>query len=119
MKGHWGSWGLDLHDPCPEDAVPWAVGLRYNATSPTGGGHLLPSLPVCVSESRLSLEPAVKLTWALLKGGLRLSAELLLTLSNSVLLGFIFRACLERVKEKSGDRWQKNTLPALLHGDSS
>lgn len=47
------------------------------------------------------MEPAVKLTWTLLKGGLRLSAELLLTLSNSALFGFIFRACLERVKEKS------------------
>lgn len=118
MKGHWGSWGLDPRDPCSEDAVP-AVGLRYNATSPIPSGHLLPSLPVCVSESRLSLEPAVKVTWALLKGGLRLSAELLLTLSSSVLFGFIFRACLERVKEKSGDRWQKDTLHILLHRDST
>lgn len=118
MQGHWGSWGLDLCDPCSENAVP-AVGLRCSAPSPARGGHLLPSLPVCVSESRLSLEPAVKLTWALLKGGLRLSAELLLTLSSSVLLGFIFRACLERVKEKSGDKWQKDILHALLHGDSS
>lgn len=75
--------------------------LRSDATTLTPNGHLLPSLPLCVSESRLSVEPAVKLTWALLKGGLRLSAELLLTLSNSVLFGFIFRACLERAKEKS------------------
>lgn len=52
------------------------------------------------------MEPVVKLTWTLLKGGLRLSAELLLTLSNSALFEFIFRACLERVKE-SGDKWQK------------
>lgn len=98
MKGHWGSWGLDPRDPCSKNAVP-AVGLRYNATCPIGGGHLLPSLPVCVSESRLSLEPAVKLMWALLKGGLRLSAELLLALSNSALLGFIFTACLESERE--------------------
>lgn len=105
--------------PAPRMLSQQAGGLRYSATSPIGDGHLLPSLPVCMSESRLSLEPAVKLTWALLKGGLRLSAELLLTLSNSVLLGFIFRACLERVKEKSGNKWQKDTLPALLHGGSS
>lgn len=75
--------------------------LMSDATTLTPNGHLLPSLPVCVSESRLSVEPAVKLTQTLLKGGLRLSAELLLTLSNSVLFGFIFRACLERAKEKS------------------
>lgn len=48
----------------------------------------------------------MKLTWTVLKGELRLSAELLLTLSSSALFGFIFRACLEREKE-SRDRWQK------------
>lgn len=49
----------------------------------------------------------MKLTWTLLKGGLRLSVELLLTLSNSALLGFIFRVCLERVKEKSQETESK------------
>lgn len=67
-----------------------------------------------MSESRLSVEPAVKLTWTLLKGGLRLSAELLLTLSNSALLGFIFRVCLERVKEKSQEIDSKR-YPACTH----
>lgn len=43
----------------------------------------------------------MKWTRTLPKGGLRLSAELLLTLSNSGLFEFIFRACLERATEKS------------------
>lgn len=57
-----------------------------------GSDECLPSLPVCVSELRLSVDPAVKLTWMLRKGGLRLSVELLLALSSSALFGFIFRA---------------------------
>lgn len=38
----------------------------------------------------------MKLTWAPLKDGLRLSAELWLTFSKSELLLFIFNRCLER-----------------------
>lgn len=40
------------------------------------------------------MEPVVKLTWAPLKDGLRLSAELWLTFSKSELLLFIFNRCL-------------------------
>ena len=57
---------------------------------------LPPSLQVLESEARLSVEPVVKLTWAPLKDGLRLSAELWLTFSKSELLLFIFNRCLER-----------------------
>lgn len=57
---------------------------------------LPPSLQVRESEARLSVEPVVKLTWAPLKDGLRLSAELWLTFSKSELLLFIFNRCLER-----------------------
>lgn len=54
-----------------------------------------PSLQVLESEARLSVEPVVKLTWAALKDGLRLSAELWLTFSKSELLLFIFNRCLD------------------------
>lgn len=65
---------------------------------------LPPSLQGLESEARLSVEPVVKLTWAPLKDGLRLSAELWLTFSKSELLLFIFNRCLER--EQTMDRVQ-------------
>lgn len=60
---------------------------------------LPPSLQVLESEARLSVEPVVKLTWALRKDGLRLSAEPWLAFSKSELLLFIFKRCLKDLEQ--------------------
>lgn len=118
MKDPWGSWGLAPRDPCSEDAVP-AVVQRHLS-------HTRRALTAVTAGLRVRVEAVAGAScegdggtpegWA--EALCRAVADSLQLSVTWVHFQSVPRER-EREREKSGGRWQKDTLRALVHGDSS